>query len=257
LEQNTYYDIVVQFVIAGVVIIVSYLVVSKILSVLRSRRIIGSRTESTIKLVSIVALLVIVLPIPIASVSGIPEAKLVALGLIVALAVAIIAATWSFLANGLSYMFFQLWGIVKENEYVIIDLGGRRYEGLAHVEESSYLILRGLDGSTTLIPYGVLPRAVITKLPYTFIKAYVDIALDPDANLEELLKSVDRAVKSVRILDQYRTSISLINVSNSSARICVRAALHNPKNLDEAKTQIVKALSEVKKVLSVEFEKQP
>jgi len=257
LDQNPYYGIVMQFVVAGVVIIASYLAVSKILSVLRSRRIIGSRTESTIKLVSIIALLVIVLPIPIASVSGIPEARLVALGLIVALAAAIIAATWSFLANGLSYMFFQLWGVVRENEYVVIDLGGRRYEGLAHVEESSYLILRGLDGSTTLIPYGILPRAVITKLPHTFIKAYVDVALNPDANLEELLKSVDRAVKSVRILDQYRTSISLINVSNGSARICVRAALHNPKNLEEAKAQIVKALSEVEKVLSVKFEEQP
>ncbi|MEM1868692.1 MAG: mechanosensitive ion channel [Acidilobaceae archaeon] len=240
------------FTVTGIILIllasfISYSIASRILFRLRVRRLLDKSIEEALRLVIALLIAAIALPLVLSLLFSIPYGLLVSVSLLVLLLVSLILAGREYLANILSYLLVSVSGVVREGEYVRIDLQSNSYEGRVLLSKGEYLALQTDHGHIIYIPYSKLHSSTIIKLASAIINLRVRIKGE-NIEVDRVVKDVENAIANCKFIDRNSISVKISGVSEENSTrvltLLVEARTLNLRNIDKAREELIETLVE-------------
>ena len=231
----------VLYAILGFVVLLAIVSgVGRVLSRLRARRIITRSAESKVKLI----VLILGISLYISYVVSLIKAE--TLWFLVALTVivggVILYSVRGFLENLFSYLVISTSSVVREGERVVIRLGDEEVEGLVQEMNENYVVLRTEHNALVYIPNSLLSKAIIVRPMLQTLKLRISLRGNNHIDVSNIVRSVQEALRRARLISKTSIQVKPVEVYENRVVVLIEADILNPKNVDEAYTEIMNVL---------------
>ncbi len=234
------YQLVLYIVIGFVVLVLVVAGIGRALSKLRVRGVITRSAESKVK--SIVLILGISLYVTYI-VSLIKAETIWFLIALTVIAVGVILySVRGFLENLFSYLVITTSNVVREGERVIVRLGEEEIGGLVQEMNESYVILRTEHNALVYIPNSILSKAVIIRPLLQTLRLRLSLRSSNHIDVSNIVRVVQEALEKAKLISKTSIQVKPVEVYENRAVIIIEADVLNPRNVDEAYTEIMNVL---------------
>ncbi|MEM0027506.1 MAG: hypothetical protein QXT53_05805 [Ignisphaera sp.] len=230
---------VLYIVVAIAIVIAIYVTIGRILRGLRIKGVISRRAEELIKIIVLVLSALIVIPIAISS--FIQYTLWFSISIAIIIIIVVIISLRSLIENTFSYLILVSSGLLRDGEYIQVNVDDGAYEGKVVLLEGNFMEILTPDNRIVFIPYRQVLNSVIVKQSLQILKFRLDVyghGLD-----------IDRIVNTVReILSRSRfvasiNDIRLLEVKEGEASFLVEVGLRTPGATTLCVSDVYKALS--------------
>ncbi|MDM7275386.1 MAG: mechanosensitive ion channel [Thermoprotei archaeon] len=243
-----YYDIVARLGLSLVVILgfaLTYYLLNGFLGKLRARRVIERGLENTIKVLALAVIVIVAVPFVFSILVGYQMAMLFSIAVLALTGLVLALAVKGYTSNIISQLLIVSEGVLREGEYVKIELGSGGYEGRVLSSSGGYLILKDDRGNAIHIPYSILNNSIIVKMTGGLIRVKLKVK-GGDLTVERVLHMVESTLEKCKTIDKRDLTVKLLRVGDEDAEkvviMMVEAKTLNPRNEDKAKEEIVELL---------------
>jgi|GEM_PF-639387 len=222
-------------------VVVVYLVTRKLLSRFRAKGLISRGTEEAVKIGALLLSAFIVITVAISSWLQMYAASILIVAIIVLIIGTGIYTVRTYVENSISYVLFVSSNVIKDGDFVRIDVGGKIYEGRISMVEGSYATI-DTPNSRVYIPYSVLLRSIITKVTrYTFgFKLKINGQnLELDKVINELKEILSREMK---MMVKEGLDVKPIEIRDDEIVLQVSIEVMNPRNISECYETLARVL---------------
>lgn len=173
--------------------------------------------------------------------------------MVLAVAVIILFSIAGYVSNSISYLLVALTSIVRDGEYVRVFIDGMEFEGRVLLVEGNHVVLKTEPGTSVLIPYSRLLKAVIVKMSRLPLVLKVRV-VKPGGGIDEVIEKVSNAIRKSRLVDRATVSVRPIGVREDEVLLRVEAEAVNPRSVDDCLEELVRLLlNELPYKISVEI----
>jgi len=251
---NTLQQYVVPIAITITIVIVLYTIVSKILSRVRSRGIISRGAEEAIKLALLAVLAIVVVPIALSSWFQLLPVAITFITILLLIAGFILYSIRTYIENTISYILFVSSKVVKDGEFVKINILNEVYEGRISIAEGGYAIIDS-DDKKVFIPYSLLMKSIIMKTLRNKAKFKL-IIRGQSLELTKVVNEVrDLISNELKIINRESIDIKPSIVKDDEIVLRISVEVPNPRNVEECYITLTKLLTwRLPYKFSIEFE---
>lgn len=214
--------------------------VSRVLSRLRARRIITRTAEGKIRLIIFILGISLYISYVVSLVKAETLWFLIALTVIVGGVV--LYSVRGFLENLFSYLVISTSSVVREGERVVIRLGDEEVDGLVQEMNENYVVLRTEHNALVYIPNSLLSKAIIVRPMLQTLKLRISLRGNNHIDVSNIVRSVQEALRRARLISKTSIQVKPVEVYENRVVVLIEADVLNPKNVDEAYTEIMNVL---------------
>ncbi len=149
-----------------------------------------------------------------------------------------------FFENLFTFIMISSANVVREGERVIVRLGDSEVEGHVVEMNESYVVIRTLHNAYVYIPNSQLAKAIIIRPSQTTLRLKITVrAVERETmDMDSIVKTIESAVMSCKLIDKANIQVRPVEVYDGTLVVIVEADVLNPRNVDEAYTEIVNRL---------------
>ncbi len=152
-----------------------------------------------------------------------------------------------FFENLFTFIMISSSNVIREGERVIVRLGENEVEGHVVEMNESYVVIRTLHNALVYIPNTQLVKAVIVRPSQTTLRLKVTVRAGEreTIDIDSITRAIESVITSCRLIDKSNIQVRPVEVYDGTLVVVIEADVLNPRNVDEAYTEIVNRLRTV------------
>ena len=234
------YQPVFYIIIGFVVLLLIVTGISRAVSKLRARGLITRSAEGKIKSIMFILGISLYVTYTVSLIKAETIWFLIALT-IIAVGV-VLYSIRGYLENLFSYLVITTSNVVKEGERVIVRLGEEEIGGLVQEMNENYVILRTEHNALVYIPNSLLSKAVIIRPLLQTLRLRLSLRSSNHIDVSGIVRIVQEALEKAKLISKTSIQVRPVEVYENRAVILIEADVLNPRNVDEAYTEIMNVL---------------